>query len=153
MKKSIWLYIFALLLVLAVSGCNGATPPPPTEPPPTPAATAAPQPTEPPTATPVPEQPPTIDYLAITSDGNSVVNQINLGECVIITYAFEGTSLAASTLLRNGQAIDFDVASPGSTQDCPSDPALVGTVTYTLKVDSEFAGSTTRDAQLNVVAP
>ena len=108
---------------------------------------------EPPTATPIPEQPPTINYLAITSDGNTVVDQINLGECVFITYGFEGTSLAASTLLRNGQEIDFDVTSPGSTQDCPSDPVLVGTVTYTLKVDSEFAGSTTRDAQLNVVGP
>jgi len=112
--------------------------------------TATPEP-QPPTAT--PEAPPTISYLAVTSDGSNVVSQVNLGECVLVTYGFEGTSLAASTLLRNGQAIDFDVASPGSTQDCLTDPALVGTVNYTLKVDSEFSGSATRDAQVEVVGP
>ena len=58
-----------------------------------PTATPAPQPTDTPvpqpTNTPAP-QPPTIIYFAITSDGNNQVSQINAGECVVLTWRFEG---------------------------------------------------------------
>ncbi len=108
-----------------------------------------------PTATPA-AQPPTIEYFATTSDGTNQVSQINLGQCVILTWNFFGDSLAATTLTRNDSAgnsavIDSDFTAPGSFTDCINDPALVGVLNYRLKVDSEFGGSAVRDAQLTVV--
>lgn len=98
-----------------------------------------------PTATPAAQ--PTIEYFAVTSDGTNQVSQINFGACVFLTWNFFGDSLAATTLFRNGEIIDSDFTAPGSYQDCPP----VGVMNYQLKVDSEFSGSATRDAQLTVV--
>ena len=104
-----------------------------------------------PTAT--PEAPPVITFFAVTSDGTNVVTQVNLGECVFLTWGFQGTSLAATSLTRNGTVIASDFGSHESYKDCLTDPALVGTVQYQLKVDSEFSGSATRDAQVDVIGP
>lgn len=100
-----------------------------------------------PTATPA-ARPPTIEFFAITSDGTNQVSQINMDECVILTWSFFGDSLAATTLFRNGEIIQSDFTAPGGYKDCPP----VGVMNYQLKVDSEFGGSATRDAQLTVVA-
>ena len=117
-----------------------------------PTATPAPQPTDTPapqpTATPAP-QPPTIIFFAITSDGTNQVSQINAGECVILTWRFEGQDLAYSQITRNGEQIVSDPQMEGGQNDCPP----VGRMNYQLKVDSEFGGSATREAVLEVIDP
>jgi ABC-type amino acid transport substrate-binding protein len=105
--------------------------------------------TQPPT--PTPEAPPVITFFAVTSDGTNVVSQVNLGDCVFLTWGFQGTSLAATSLSRNGVSIYSDFGPNESYKDCLEDPALVGTVQYRLKVDSEFSGSATRDTQVEVI--
>lgn len=93
-----------------------------------------------PTATSLPAAPVIITF-------NVDRNQINLGECVVISWEFTGDSLALAQLLRNDDVIASEVPTPGSYQDCPPAP---GQVTYQLVVDSEFGGST-RQAQMVTV--
>ncbi len=101
-----------------------------------PTATPAPQPT----ATPVP-QPPTIDAFSVDPQ------QISAGQCVNIFWSFSGTGLAAAQLFRNGEVIGGDLAPSGQQQDCPP---VTGIVQYRIQVDSEFAGSAQRTAQVDV---
>jgi hypothetical protein len=99
--------------------------------------------------TPTPQaQAPTIIYFAITSDGTNRVDRINMGECVFLTWRFEGQGLASAGITRDGELIRSDPPQEGSHKDCPP----VGVMNYQLKVDSEFGGSATSDAQLTVVA-
>jgi hypothetical protein len=91
-----------------------------------------------------PEQPPSIT--SFTSDAT----EISLGSCVNLSWTFEGSSLASAVLMRNGEAVNPDITSPGSYQDCISDPALVGTVTYQIKIDSEFGDSAVDEITITV---
>ncbi|MCO6452379.1 MAG: transporter substrate-binding domain-containing protein [Caldilineales bacterium] len=108
----------------------------------------------PPTDTPLPQptatsapQPPTIVFFAVTSDGTNPVSQINAGQCVFLTWQYEGQDLAASSITRNGELLESDPPAQGSYQDCPP----VGQMNYQLSVSSEFGGAATRDASLTVV--
>ena len=88
-------------------------------------------------------------FFAITSDGTNQVSQINAGECVFLTWRFEGQDLAYSQITRNGEQIVSDPPMEGGQNDCPP----VGRMNYQLKVDSEFGGSATREAVLEVIDP
>ena len=112
---------------------------------PQPTNTPQPPPTNtpvPPTSTPVP-QPPAI------SNFSAIPDQINLGECVTLSWSFSGQSLVTAVITRDGQPVASDISQNGSQQDCPPN---AGSVTYTLKVDSEV-GSTAQSAQVNVLEP
>jgi len=93
----------------------------------------------------LPEAPPVIESFTVDT------TQINLGGCVNLAWSFSGASLAGARLLRNDAEIAFDVATPGSYQDCISDTSLVGAVVYRLIIDSEFAGSASAEQVVTVV--
>ncbi|MEZ4864277.1 MAG: transporter substrate-binding domain-containing protein [Caldilineaceae bacterium] len=93
----------------------------------------------------LPETPPVIE--SFTAD----TTQINVGGCVNLAWSFSGTSLVGARLLRNDAELALDVTAPGSYQDCIADDSLVGTVTYRLVVDSEFAGSSAAEQAITVV--
>ena len=73
--------------------------------------TATPAPVQP-TATPAPAAP-------VISTFSATPAEISLGQCVDLTWAFSGDSLALAQILRNGQVWLEDVALSGSQQDCP----------------------------------
>ncbi len=102
-----------------------------------PTNTPAPQPT----ATPQP-QPPVIDAFSVDPQ------EISAGQCVNVHWSFSGTDLVAAQLLRNGEVIGGDLAPSGVQQDCPP---VTGGVEYRIQVDSEFAGSAQRTAQVSVI--
>jgi len=102
-----------------------------------PEPTAAP---EQPTA--IPEQPPSIESFEVNP------SQVFVGECVDLSWSFSGTSLAAAWITRNTETIFSDIPTSGSEQDCGLSTA--GTYVYSLKVSSEFAGTTTRDVAVEV---
>ncbi len=112
--------------------------------------TATPVPVEP-TATPVPVEPTATPAPAapVISTFSATPAEISLGQCVNLTWAFSGDSLALAQILRNGQVWLEDVATSGSQEDCPQD---VGTVMYQLNVASEFGGSAQAVQNVNVLA-
>ncbi|MCB0107375.1 MAG: hypothetical protein KDE53_15755, partial [Caldilineaceae bacterium] len=77
--------------------------------------------------------------------------QIDVGGCVVLSWAFGGSSLASVRLTRNDVEIASDMQSPGSFQDCITDDSLVGTVVYRLVVDSEFSDSDAAEQMVTVV--
>ena len=88
-----------------------------------------------PEATKVPEQPPSIQSFEVDP------GQVFVGECVDLSWSFSGTSIAAAWITRNTEELFSDVTTPGSEQDCGL--SVAGTYVYSLKVSSEFAGTTT----------
>jgi len=93
---------------------------------------------------------PVIAYL--TADSTSVQQ----GSVIIIRWSFSGQDLASSRLTRtnsDGTQTPLyggtDVASTGSYEDLAAQP---GTLTYTLQVSSEFAGTTSASVTVNVNA-
>jgi polar amino acid transport system substrate-binding protein len=103
---------------------------------PEPTKTPAPEPTK------VPEQPPTIQSFEVDP------GQVFVGECVDLSWSFSGTSIADAWITRNTETVFTDIPSSGSEQDCGL--SLPGTYVYSLKVSSEFAGTTTRDVAVEV---
>lgn len=93
----------------------------------------------------LPETPPVIE--SFTTDAA----QIDVGGCVNLAWSFSGTSLVNARLLRNDVELVFDLVSPGTYQDCIGDDSFVGTVTYRLVIDSEFAGSSAAEQFVTVV--
>ena len=82
---------------------------------------------------------------------NASPTEVSVGACVNLEWSFSGQDLAAATITRNGQVIDSDMPQQGSYQDCLNDPRLAGsTVSYQLKVDSEFGGSAIADQAVTV---
>jgi len=71
---------------------------------------------------------------------------------VNLSWSFDGTSLAAARLFRNDEVIQQDVQMQGSAQDCPPDALGGTTIVYRLVVDSEFSGSASAEAAVNMVA-
>ncbi len=103
-----------------------------------------PVPTDTPTAVPTVPQPPVINYFTLSAE------QINLGECVTISWSFSGLDLATSVLKRNGDILAQDLAATGDLVDCPATP---GDQTYQIQVASEFAGMTQESRLLQVYPP
>jgi ABC-type amino acid transport substrate-binding protein len=103
-----------------------------------------PEPTKTPApgATKVPEQPPSIQSFEVDP------GQVFVGECVDLSWSFSGTSLAAAWITRNTEEIFSDLPNSGSEQDCGL--SAPGTYVYSLKVSSEFAGTTTKDVAVEV---
>ncbi|MEZ4660808.1 MAG: transporter substrate-binding domain-containing protein [Caldilineaceae bacterium] len=93
----------------------------------------------------LPEIPPSISSFTVDT------TQIDVGGCVVLSWEFGGSSLAAVRLTRNDVEIASDMASPGSFQDCINDDSFVGTVVYRLVVDSEFSGSDAAEQFVTVV--
>ena len=111
-----------------------------------PAPTATPTP-PPPTQQPTPTAPapaPEIQYFNLSAA------QINLGECVSLSWSFTGDSLAAASITRNGEKLLGDPPTQGEFVDCPPDP---GELFYVLSVSSEFAGTVEETRQLIVAPP
>ncbi|MCB0092839.1 MAG: hypothetical protein KDE54_33355, partial [Caldilineaceae bacterium] len=93
----------------------------------------------------LPEIPPSISSFTVDN------TQIDVGGCVVLSWAFGGSSLASVRLTRNDVEIASDMQSPGSFQDCITDDSLVGTVVYRLVVDSEFSDSDAAEQMVTVV--
>jgi hypothetical protein len=116
-------------------------------------AAQAPQPTPEPTAEPtsVPQEPAASGPPVIEGFSASP-SEVFVGDCVELEWAFGGDDLAASSITRSGQVIDSDMPERGTYQDCLNDSGLAGaTVTYQIKVDSEFGGSSVADQQVTVI--
>ncbi len=108
----------------------------------------------PPTLTPVPQNTPTsapkpeIQFLNV-SDPN-----VSQGELLILSWSFTGQSIIKAELSRtnpNGSITllnsGADVANQGQYEDLMMNP---GTYTYTLRVSSEFGGTSVKTAVVNV---
>lgn len=106
----------------------------------------APAPTAvPPTATSVPPVQPTLPPTPVIEYLTVEPATVQKDGTVLVSWAFSGQDLALATLTRtdpDGTLVPLyggaDVPSPGTYDDMMKTP---GTVTYTLKVDSEFGGS------------
>jgi hypothetical protein len=99
-----------------------------------------------PTPTPQPtEEPPPVIHSFDTD-----LNEIQVGQCVNLSWEFSGTSLVGSQLTRNGEVIGSDLPPTGTQQDCPPQ---AGQTEYHLKVDSEFSGSVQQSLFVNVLSP
>jgi len=96
-----------------------------------------------PTDTPMPQSP-------VINSFTANPNQINQGECTILSWDFTGQSLAKTQIFRGSDVIASDIPSPSSLQDCPPG---TGQVVYSLVVDSEFGGSARGDAVVQIAAP
>jgi hypothetical protein len=116
--------------------------PPPTDTPvPPPTDTPVPPPTDtpvpPPTDTPVPQPPTIISFTANPPQLDALNN------CTVLEWQISGQGIVAVFLFRNGQQIAGpDVAS--GYQDCVAVSEQGNPQVYELRVDSEFAGSTSQ---------
>jgi polar amino acid transport system substrate-binding protein len=65
-------------------------------------------------------------------------NQILQGQCVSLNWQFSGSNISLSRIFSNNQLILQDMASTGSSPNCPPN---TGTVEYRLQIDTQSAGS------------
>lgn len=93
------------------------------------------------TATPPPQAPVIINF--ISSPGT-----ISQGQCVALSWQFQGRDLILSRLYRDNDIILTDLPYSGVYTDCPTNS---GQVKYHLSVDSEFAGSALAAQVVNVI--
>lgn len=79
-------------------------------------------------------------------------NAVNVNNrCTTLTWTVGGSGITAATLYRNGQPLtNQNAASP--YQDCAPDSVLGRDILYELKVDSEFAGWTSRQVRVRSAA-
>jgi hypothetical protein len=75
-------------------------------------------------------------------------DEIALGECVVLSWEFEGTDLALVRVFRGEDVILTDPPNMGTHQDCP--PAA-GQVIYRLVLDAEDGTSAQKSQMVNVV--
>ncbi len=75
-------------------------------------------------------------------------DEIALGECVVLSWEYEGTDLALVRVFRGGDVILTDPPNVGTHQDCP--PAA-GQVIYRLVLDAEDGTSAEKSQMVNVV--
>ena len=80
-----------------------------------------------------PEQPPVIYFFNVDS------NEIDLGQCINMSWQYTATSVVNAQISRDNQAIASNVNTSGSLRDCPT---KTGQLQYRLRVDTEFTGST-----------
>ncbi len=97
----------------------------------------------PPTATPEAESP-AIDTFA------SSAPEINLGECVTLSWSYRGGVPTMSSLLRNDEKLLGDILAADSFIDCPPGP---GEYLYRLQVASEAGVMTEATLVVVVLAP
>ena len=90
------------------------------------------------------EQPPQIDLFEVEP------GKISLFACFDLRWRFSGSGLAYAAILRNGEELFSDIPRQAVEQDCIEDPALIGSLTYTLKVDSESSGSAEENQTVEV---
>jgi len=74
-------------------------------------------------------------------------DEIKLGECVMLSWKYEGTDLALVRLMRNDEVIVRDPPGEGTHQDCP--PAA-GQMIYRLILDAEDGTSANKAKIVNV---
>jgi heat shock protein HslJ len=94
----------------------------------------------------VEEAPPPSPVLIIHSFAASA-DEIALGECVMLSWKYEGTQLSSVRLMRGEEVILTDPPNEGNHQDCP--PA-VGQVIYQLILDAEDGTSVQKGYIVNV---
>jgi len=87
---------------------------------------------------------PTINYF------RSSVSQVLRGECLDLSWSFEGNDLATAQIMRNGETIFSDPPSTGDLSDCPQQ---TGQTIYMLKVDTESGGTAEQSVTVNVLEP
>jgi polar amino acid transport system substrate-binding protein len=88
--------------------------------------------------------PPVINYFAADR------NQVNLGECITLSWSVTGVAGTKIRLLRRKDVIASDLGSSGSLQDCPLTP---GAVDYYLIAETEDGGSVTQSLYITILAP
>jgi len=98
-----------------------------------------------PTPPPIPPVvPPTINYF------RSTVDKVVEGQCLELSWSFEGSDLATAQITRNGDILITDPPPTGTAEDCP--PAG-GFAEYQLKVDSESSGTAEQSITVTVLKP
>jgi polar amino acid transport system substrate-binding protein len=95
-----------------------------------------------PTPTPQPTAEPPVIY-SFTADPDGIA----LGECTTLSWSYSGRDLALVELRRGKEVLNQGMQADGSMQDCPTG---VGSYTYTLVVSSEFGGTATQFAYVDV---
>ena len=90
---------------------------------------------------PTPVQPPLINFFVVDD------NQISLGQCVNLTWSFNGSNLISTQLFRNDTLIDDGLFPSSSIQDCPIN---TGTQQYRLQLASLTAGTAQSSVFVNV---
>lgn len=100
------------------------------------------QPTVPPP--PTPAQPPQIIFFNLDDP------DIDLGQCVTLSWSYSGSNIVNATLFRNASPIFNNLPALGQQQDCPN---AAGQYTYLLKVDSAYSGSAQASQFLRVRSP
>lgn len=96
-----------------------------------------------PTATPT--QTPTgsvIDYFT------SSTNDLNLGDCLLLSWSFQGNGQSSGQITRNGEVLLIDPPAVGTQYDCP---VATGLMTYTLEVSVGANAPVTATTVANVV--
>jgi polar amino acid transport system substrate-binding protein len=93
---------------------------------------------------PTPALPPLINFFVVDND------QIQLGQCVNLTWSFSGSNLITTELFRNNSLIDNGLLPSGSQQDCPGN---LGSHEYRLRVTSLTSGVAQSSVFVNVLNP
>jgi hypothetical protein len=93
---------------------------------------------------PTPIQPPLINFFVVNT------NQISLGQCVNLTWSFNGSNLISTQLFRNELLIANGLSPSDSRQDCPIN---TGTQQYRLQLTSLTSGVAQSSVFVNVSNP
>jgi polar amino acid transport system substrate-binding protein len=96
------------------------------------------------TPVPIPALPPVINFFVVDN------TQVQLGQCVNLSWSFSGSNLIATELFRNNTLIENGLFSSGSQSDCPGN---VGTQEYRIRVTSLTSGVAESSVFVNVGNP